>query len=161
MNRAATPAAAFLDTLAAEEYAVSEFVDLLKLEQTALTNGKTDELPAFAEQKNTLAGKLGGLCARRNALLAGEGLGVDRAGVATWCAQHAKEHNAAAAWAHILSLSAEARELMRVNGQLIAMRMQYNSQALEALLGGKNTLDLYGPDGQTTIADSRRINDTV
>ncbi len=59
----------------------------------------------------------------------------------------------------MLSLASQARELNRVNGELIQIRMQYNAQALEALLGGNGSLALYGPDGQNAAPSARRISD--
>jgi flagellar biosynthesis/type III secretory pathway chaperone len=78
--------AAFLLTLVAEAEAIQQFAELLKLEQTSLSSGNTDELPAFAEHKVKLAVHLNSLSAHRNASLAAQGLDADRAGVEAWCA---------------------------------------------------------------------------
>lgn len=153
--------AVFLQALAAEADAVAQFVALLKLEQIALTKGSTEALPELAERKGKLGVHLSGLAAQRNAALAGQGLGADRTGIAAWCAKHPSEKKAGQAWAMILALAGEARELIRLNGELITIRMQYNSKALEALRGGNSSLDLYGPDGQATTPGNRRINDAV
>jgi flagellar biosynthesis protein FlgN len=153
--------AAFLKALAAELEAVKQFIDLLKLEQTELSTGTTDALPGLAERKNTLAVHLSGLAAQRNASLAAQGLAADRVGLEAWCAKHPGEKRAARDWATILALAGEARELIRLNGELINTRMQYNSRALEALRGGNSSLDLYGPDGQSTTPGKRRIIDAA
>ncbi len=147
--------------MSAEVEAVQQFVDILKLEQASLSQGNTDDLPGFAEKKTKLAVNLNNLATKRNAVLAEQGLNADRAGVEAWCAKHPQEKNAAKVWFGILSLAGEARELNRLNGELIQMRMQYNAKALEALQGGRTSLDLYGPDGQSTALSSRRINDAV
>jgi flagella synthesis protein FlgN len=156
-----TGAATLAQTVAAEAEAVQQFVDLLKLEQAALGSGNTDDLPEFAEKKSKLAVHLGGLAAQRNATLSAQGFAADRVGVEAWCAKHGHEKKIVEAWTRILSLAAEARELNRLNGELIRIRMQYNTQALEALIGGKTSLDLYGPDGQSTMPSNRHINDAV
>ena len=156
-----TETAAFVQTITAEADAVQQFVDLLKLEQNTLSSGKTDDLPAFAEQKSKLAINLNSLATQRNTSLAAQGFGVDRTGVESWCAKYPDEKTAKMAWTKILSLAFEARELNRLNGELIQMHMHYNAKALEALQGGRNSLDLYGPDGQSTTAGNRRINDAV
>ncbi len=153
--------AAFLKALGAELEAVQQFVDLLKLEQTELSTGSTNALPELSERKSTLAIHLSELAAQRNTALAAQGLGADRAGLDAWCAKHPSDKKAAKAWAAILALAGEARELIRLNGALINIRMQYNARALEALRAGSATLDLYGPDGQSTTPGSRRINDAV
>jgi flagella synthesis protein FlgN len=153
--------ASVLQTIAEEATAVRRFVDLLKLEQTSLSNGSTDDLLDFAEQKSKLATQLNNLAAQRSALLVAQGFSADRAGVDAWCANHSSGKEAGASWSVLLSLAAEARELNRLNGELIQMRMQYNANALEALRGGKNALDLYGPDGQATSPGHSRIFDAV
>ena len=147
----------FLQTMTAEAVAVQQFVSLLKLEQTSLSNGNIDNLPDFAEQKNKFSVHLNSLAEQRNAVLTAQGFAADRAGIETWCTKHPEEQNARKAWQKILSLAAEARELNRLNGELIQMRLQYISKALEALQSGNKSLDLYGPDGQSTPPDNRRI----
>lgn len=150
-----------LQTIAAEVATLDEFIALLTLEQTALGNGNTDELPALAEQKSKFAVQLNDLATQRNRLLTAQGFAADRAGVEQWCARHAENNEPGQTWSRILSLASEARELNRLNGELIQMRMQYNTQALEALRGTRNSLQLYGPDGQSTASGHRRINDAV
>ena len=148
-------------TMVAEAQTVERFVDLLKLEQSSLSHGDTDALPAYAEQKIALAALLNDFAAQRNATLALLGFNADRAGVEAWCLKNPEEDMAAKAWATVLALAGEARELNRVNGELIRLRMQYNAKALEALRGGASSLDLYGPDGQATAPGRRRINHSV
>jgi flagella synthesis protein FlgN len=147
--------------LLSELEAVSFFVDLLKKEQTTLSSGDTEKLPEILSQKNQIAGQLSQLAEHRNALLSAQGFNSDRVGIEAWCAKHPKELKAAEAWSEILKLAGEARELNRVNGELIALRMQYNTKALEALRGGNESLNLYGPNGQSTFLGNRRINDAV
>lgn len=162
MTKALTAeATVFLQAMSAEAEAVQQFVDLLKLEQTSLSNGNTDNLPEFAEQKSKLAVHLNSLAAQRNASLAAQGFAADRAGIEAWCATFPDEQHASSTWRTILSLAAEARELNRLNGELIQMRMQYITKALEALQSGNKSLDLYGPDGQSTTAGHGRINHSV
>lgn len=151
----------FLHTITSEAEALKRFVDLLQLEQHALGIGKTEDLPGLAEQKNQLGTALNTLATERNALLGAQGFAADRSGVESWCAKHPHEKGVPKVWANILHLAAEARELNRLNGELIHIRMQYNSNALEALRGGSSSFDLYGPDGQSTTLGSRRINDAV
>lgn len=76
--------------------------------------------------------QLATLATQRNVLLAGQGLAGDRPGVEAWCAGHPEKKVVAAAWAGILELAREAKELNRLNGELIALRMQHNARALEA-----------------------------
>lgn len=145
----------------AEAIVVEQFVDVLRLEQVALGNGSTDELPLLAEQKTGLATQLNTLTTQRNALLASQGFEADRAGIETWCAINPGAKSTSATWLKTLSLAAEARELNRLNGELIGIRMQYNAQALEILHRSETSLNLYGPDGQSKTKGGRRINDAV
>lgn len=152
---------AFLQTLLSEAEAVQQFVELLKLEQSALSAGSTDVLPAYADKKMALAAKLNRLAVQRNSFLAAQGLGADLVGVNAWIAQHSTEYQAIETWSGVLALAREARELNRLNGELIQLRMQYNAKALEALQGGNHALKLYGPDGQSTSSNQNRIDDAV
>lgn len=161
MSNVPLSAAAFEQALTAEAGAVEQFIELLKREQTALAAGIVDELPAFAEQKSALAVEIAAFASRRNAALVAQGFAADRAGVVAWCASHPKQEHAEVVWAKILILASEARELIRLSGELIALRMQYNSNALDALRGASRSLDLYGPDGQTAAPGNQRIIDAV
>ena len=154
-------ATALLQTLTAEADTIRQFVDLLIIEQTALRAGTTDGLPALAENKSRAGVKLNRLSTERNSLLSASGFGHDRTGIEAWCSKHPDEKGVKGAWASILSLAGDARELNRLNGELIKIHMQYNAQALEALRVGHSALELYGPDGQTQAAGNRRINDAA
>jgi flagella synthesis protein FlgN len=150
-----------LRAVTAEMEVIQGFVDLLGIEQAALSSGDTDQLPALIEQKNQSASQLAILAKERNALLVAQGYATDRAGIEAWCAKHPRQTAVAETWQKTISLASEARELNNLNGKLITLRMQYNAKALEALRGGSNSLDLYGPDGQATSLGRMRINDAV
>ena len=94
----------------------------------------------------------------RSDWLASLGYFADRAGIETWLQQHPQETPVAASWAAIMTQAAEARELNRLNGELIELHLQHNARALNALRGGEDSLDLYGPDGQSRTSGSTRIN---
>lgn len=150
-----------LRTLEAEAEAISRFVELLRLEQAALGNGDTDDLASFARDKNVVSSELALLADQRNATLTGLGLEADRTGIEAWLEAHASETRTHKAWSKVIALAGEARELNRVNGKLIQIHLQHNTQALAAIQGASRTLHLYGPDGQTAPFLSQRINDAV
>lgn len=150
-----------LRTLQTEADAVARFADLLRQEQNTLATGDVDALTPLIQQKNSVAAELTAFAQQRNALLAAEGLAPDRAGIEDWCARHPANTDVSTAWSRILLLARDARELNRVNGELIQIRMQHNAQGLEALLGASRSLELYGPDGQTAAHSGRRINDAA
>ncbi|WP_170285805.1 flagella synthesis protein FlgN [Propionivibrio limicola] len=147
--------------LSAELEAVRQFSDLLRREQQALSTGDTNSLPGLAEKKDVLIEGINALTSRRNQHLVACGLGIDRPGIDSWCATHPGETAVAAIWSEILEAVAKARDLNRLNGELIQMRLQYTNKALGVLLRREDALDLYGPDGQSTTGGSRRINDSV
>jgi len=147
-------------TIDGEATLLEQFVELLRREQVSLTQGVADDLPLLADQKNGLVIQLNQLSAQRAVFLEALGLSADRAGIDAWCAQ-VQDPQANNVWQKVLQLATEARELNRVNGELIQIRMQFTAKALEALGGAKNSLELYGPDGQSTKPGGRRINDAV
>ncbi|MFT3851062.1 MAG: flagellar protein FlgN [Propionivibrio sp.] len=147
-------------TIDGEATLLAEFVELLQREQASLAQGAADDLPQLADRKNSLVIQLNQLSAQRAIILEAHGLSADRAGIDAWCVQ-VPDVGVADTWQKVLQLAAKARELNRVNGELIQIRMQFTSKALEALSGAKNSLELYGPDGQSAKLGSRRINDAV
>ena len=150
-----------LHTLEAEAEAVSRFVELLRLEQIALENGATDQLVDFAQKKSSVSSELTALAEQRHLTLAGLGVKADRAGIEAWLERQPSDTSLRSAWSRVIALAGEARELNRVNGELIQIRLQHNAQALAAMQGASRTLHLYGPDGHTEQLISRRINDAV
>ena len=150
-----------LQIIAEEARTVEQFVDLLNREQTVLSAGETDELPTLADQKSKLANNLANLDKQRNDLLAASGFNSGRNGIEAWCTKYPAEQAVAETWSTILRLATEARELSRLNGELIQLRLNVTAKALQALQAGQNSLDLYGPDGQATKAGQRRIDHAV
>lgn len=147
----------FLPTIEVEVAALQGFVALLEKEQEILGQGRTDDLLPLVERKNELAATLANLADQRSQALVTAGLAADRAGMSALLAMQSDADGACALWSSLLTLAARARELNRVNGELIGLRMQHNSQALQALLG--TPLGLYGPDGQNTRVGGHRISD--
>lgn len=149
------------DLIAAEADVVSAFVLLLKEEQEILKTGSADALPPVVEKKAVVTQQLAPLAANRNRLLVRAGFTADRNGVEAWLAANPGDQAVGEGWARLQTLAAEAKELNRVNGELIRLRMQNNTQALEVLLAAANRQDLYGADGQAAQATTRRIIDSA
>lgn len=150
----------FSDELRAEADTVSAFVFLLHEEQEALKTGDADALPAIVERKNKAAASLAAFAATRNAELARAGFSSDRKGMDDWLAQQPAGSGATESWQRLLTLAEEAKELNRLNGELIRLRMGHNTQLLETLLAA-NRQDLYGADGQASSSTTRRIIDSA
>jgi flagella synthesis protein FlgN len=147
--------------IAAEADLVSAFVLLLKDEQEALKAGKADALPAIVERKTDTVRKLAPVSSARNAELSRAGLAPDRAGIDAWLAKRPMDKDVRLQWTKLQTLAAEAKELNRVNGELIRIHMQSNSQALETLLSTSNRQELYSADGLAASSTTRRINDSA
>lgn len=148
-----------VQSLLVEEAAkLRSFLSLLEQEQHALTGGDVDRLIRLAEEKSALLTCLADLCAARNQALAAESLPPDRPGVEAWFERHPDPQFADAqrAWQDLLVLAVKAREINRVNGQLIGARLAGNQQALSVLLAAANQAALYGPDGQAQPLGSGR-----
>lgn len=151
-----------LQTLASESELVSLFISLLEKEQACLVEGQTETLPQIAEEKSRVAEQLSGVGNERNRLLAEEGLAGGPSGIEAWCARHPQEKSIAATWAEVLDKARRAKGLNQLNGNLITLRMQHTTRALEALRSASRPLDLYGPDGQSTgVGTARRIIDSA
>ncbi len=149
------------DILAAEADAVSAFCALLREEQECLKIGKAEALPELIARKNGVLGSLAPLSDRRNALLAGAGLPADRAGMERWLTDRPQDERTQHAWKSLQLHAAEAKELNRVNGELIRMHLASNARALEALQSGNAGQDLYGANGQSAAMTGSRIIDSA
>lgn len=153
--------AALADLIAAEADVVSAFVLLLQEEQEILKSGSPDALPAIVERKAAATQKLGPLSSARNSALVRAGFATDRPGVEAWLQANPRDQATRKQWEKLQSLAAEAKELNRLNGELIHLRLQHNTQAVETLLAAANRQDLYGADGQAAQATTRRIIDSA
>jgi len=146
------------EIITAEAALIARFVDLLESEQATLTQGNIDDLARLVAEKDPLVADLQRLSRQRNDHLAALNLPADREGMSAWATGIP---DASSTWEHVLALAARARDLNRLNGELIQMRLQHNSRILEILQRNTAALDLYGPDGKTSGAGERRINDAV
>lgn len=145
----------------AEGKAVAVFVALLKEEQTALQQGDIEALDAIVAKKTPLSAELDSIAGRRRAALEETGFPGNREGVERWLSTSPEGPAVRAAWKALLALAAEARELNRVNGELIGLRLRNNTQALQALLGAVPREELYGPDGRPTPPSGNRVIDAA
>lgn len=151
-----------MDTIAyvigQEEAELKLLVGALGEEQDALKVGNTDLLERVMPVKNRQMETLARLGQQRNQLLRGARLPEDREGLAQW----AKSSGQEAMVAGFLALADEARELNRLNGQLIAIRLNSTQAALAALTPHRAAEHgLYGPKGQTKFSTGYRLIDTV
>ena len=147
-------------TLPAEHERIAALVELMKQEQQLLVAADADALGELTPRKVALVQELAQLSRERHGALGGAGFMASEAGMAPWLAAQGDEA-ARAAWAQLLALTAEAKELNRVNGMLINRQMAHNQTVLNALrtpTAGAADATLYGAKGQTFgSAPSRRF----
>lgn len=140
---------------------VEEFIAVLKEEQEALKRGDVSVLAAINARKSSLVAGLNEAEGGRNAILKPAGCSADRAGMRAWLAKNPSDRAAVREWGKLMKLAAEAKEINRLNGQLIALRLQATNQALSALARRSQRSALYGPDGQTAQLTGSRIIDAA
>lgn len=156
------PSAATLSRLAQqiseEAEGVVAFIAVLADEQKSLQDGDIETLAPHAEKKAQLLLRLGQVAEQRNRLLADAGWPADKAGMERWAST---SEAATQAYQRLLGLAAEARELNRLNGQLIAMHLQRTQSALAILTHSQAGSGLYGPNGQTAARTGYRFIDSA
>ncbi|HMY05978.1 MAG TPA: flagellar protein FlgN [Accumulibacter sp.] len=154
-------AAPFIATVGAECALLKRFIDLLERERQLLLAGSVDDLPKLVEEKNGLARQLADLGRRRVHLLAAAGWQGEGAELDDWLRSPAAEPSALTLWSTLRQLAGQARDLNSANGELIRLRLQHNSLALDTLLGPTGSAKLYGPDGQSRQHGAGRISFSV
>lgn len=135
-----------MNVLQQEQAALDHFIELLQQEQIALVAADVDKLQSLSELKQQLSEHLTTLAQQRVALQEQAGFNADAAGTRAWLST--QPQTVVDAWKKLLARAQAARDLNQTNGQLLQTHMQHNQQALAALLGAANRLDVYGADGQ-------------
>jgi flagella synthesis protein FlgN len=146
-------------TLTAEHERIAALVELMKQEQQFLVAADADGLAGLTPRKVVLVQELAQLSRERHAALGGAGFIAAEAGMEPWLAAQGDDV-ARASWSQLLALTAEAKELNRVNGMLINRQMAHNQTVLNALRTPTAAPEstLYGAKGQTFgTAPARRF----
>lgn len=137
-------------TLAFEQERITALTELMKQEQQFLVSADADGLEQLTPRKVALVQELAQLSRERHAALGSAGFAPSEAGMEPWLAARGDEA-ARSAWASLLALTVEAKELNRVNGMLVNRQLAHNQTVLNALrtpAGGADQA-LYGAKGQT------------
>lgn len=140
---------------------VERFLAILLVEQAALRRGAVDGLEAFTAAKAEMASRLNAASDEREAWLASEGAAAGRSGLEAWLAAHPEDQAAGKAWRKLIAVAEASRDANRLNGQLIAQRLQFTHQALVVLAGETPAAGLYDRDGQSTRGTGSRIIDAA
>jgi flagella synthesis protein FlgN len=146
-----------LTTLNDELALISSLVELMKQEQRHLVGIDIDGLLDLTPQKSQLIQDMAALSAQRHRALGALGMAADETGMQAWLTTAGAD--AQAQWQHLLECTAEAKELNRVNGMLIAKQMAHTQTILQAMRTPTAAADnsVYGPNGQTSgLASSNR-----
>ena len=124
---------------------------MLQAEQSALIDGKVDNLVSLAQQKNEKVIELTQLAEQRNRFLTERAGSTNQIGMEAWLDSFdpTDKQGAGKLWRELLDLARNAKELNQHNGQLIHTRLANNQQALAVLLSANtSSSNLYGKDGQ-------------
>jgi flagella synthesis protein FlgN len=136
-------------TLSAERQLVATLVDLMKQEQQLLVNADVDGLAALMPQKTKSVQQLAALSVERHRALGAAGFAASESGMEPWLAANGAP-DARAQWDRLLALTAEAKELNRVNGMLINKQLAHTQTVLGALRpAAAGDAAVYGANGQT------------
>lgn len=148
----------FASNLQLECKATEAFLNILKKEQEALIGGDLERLEALPRDKAEIVMRLAELAKRRDQSLLSQGLSPDRNGMEAFLAGNHATKTAKAEWHELLRLAEAAQQLNQTNGEIIAMRLRQNQQALSTLQSAAGTAPLYGPTGKTfTLKGGRQL----
>jgi flagella synthesis protein FlgN len=136
-------------TLAAEQQLVASLVDMMKQEQQLLVNADADGLAVLMPQKTKSVQSLAALSAERHRALGAAGFAASENGMEPWLAASGAP-DARTQWERLLELTAQAKELNRVNGMLINKQLAHTQTVLGALRPeSAGAAAVYGPGGQS------------
>lgn len=140
---------------------ISNFLALLKRENSALNDVEPSRLTEISSAKNALLEQLNALESSRGQAL---GIGPEadiRSTMETWLASHPDQLATAANWQKLLELAHEAKSLHETNGQLVRIHLQQTNEILAVLTSLTQKDTLYGCDGQTAPSTGSRIVDSA
>lgn len=136
--------------LTEERTALQTFIGLLEREQQILLSPDTEPLLDLSNEKTRAAEALTALVKQRAQYMA-----APPGQVETWLRKHAA--SSLSIWKDIQKMGAQAQQMNKTNGELIQVRMRYNQQAVQALLGAsQQAAGLYDPKGKTNMPGSGR-----
>jgi flagella synthesis protein FlgN len=137
---------------------LNDLVSLLSKEQAALVNMDIDEVESILDQKSKLIQTIANATKMRHKALAQAGYDANENGMVMWLrANDSKPLQAQ--WDTFQKQLSQAKELNRVNGQVINQHFQRNQQIISQLQGkavNAGAGNVYGPNGQTTFSSHTR-----
>ena len=136
--------------LTEERTALQAFIGLLEREQQILLSPDTEPLLDLSNEKTRAAEALTALVKKRS-----QYINAEHGKVESWLRSNAPI--ALDVWKDIQNMGLQAQQSNKINGELIQVRMRYNQQAVQALLGAsEQTAGLYDTKGKTNMPGSGR-----
>lgn len=133
-----------LQTVEREAEICQELVDLLQKEEQLLISNELAPLMQLSQSKSQLVGQFVLASQTRYKQLAQAGLSPEDSSMNDLLMHQPEAHRA---WNQFLQLVMTAKELNRTNGLLLQRLASRNQNALMAIQGRQSS-QLYGPDGQ-------------
>jgi flagellar biosynthesis protein FlgN len=137
---------------------LNDLVSLLSKEQAALVNMDIDEVESILDQKSKLIQTIANATKMRHKALAQAGYDANENGMVMWLRANDSKL-LQAQWDAFQKQLSQAKELNRVNGQVINQHFQRNQQIISQLQGkavNAGAGNVYGPNGQTTFSSHTR-----
>ena len=145
----------FMNELKTESDTLRILIEILKKEESALIEGKLEEIDRLASNKIKLIRELIQHDDDRNVFFLKIGLLSERKSIDSWLNELAVQNSSfseiKALWKELLNLAKTAQQFTHSNGLIIANRLQHNLRCFAALHGATGNVALYGPKGQTYI----------
>lgn len=135
--------------LAQDAKLLNELVFLLTREQVSLVNADIDAIESMLDEKGGLLQKISASAQGRYKALAKEGYQPNENGMSDWVNRTA-DSQCAQAWKDFQNSLVQAKELNRINGQLITKHFNRNQQLLSQLQGRPASATVYGRNGQAS-----------
>lgn len=132
-----------LNCLTLELGAVTEFLDLLDQEASAMVQGRFTDLPRLAEHKTQLADQIVAARRHRENDQVAQGFSADRSGAEA--ATAAGGPLLQDAWSKLQARATQAHERNHANGVMVHTHLDFTRQAIHFLKSSARPL--YGPDG--------------
>ncbi|MCB1936745.1 MAG: flagellar protein FlgN [Nitrosomonas sp.] len=134
-----------------EKNATQSFLEILKKEEEALTQGQVNELDKLVSEKTKLFNQIEAISGRRLQYLLVQGYPSNREGMQRWLIDHSDCVETQKLWHQLIDLAKQVQQINAINGKVIAIQLQYNQRSYLALQSAAGNISLYGPKGQAYI----------
>ncbi len=134
---------------------INDLVFLLSREQISLIDADIDAMEDLLDEKGMLLQSINASVQVRYQALSNAGYEPNENGMAAWIESSAGVKQLQL-WQDFQQTLEQAKELNRLNGQLINKHFNRNQQFLHQLKGGLAGESVYGRNGQTTSQDYTR-----